>query len=143
MNFKQLEHEHVAQSWERMKLMPGNCPTHGLNLWMVIQIFYAGLNFVSRIFLDSIASGTFMEITLGEATKLLDNIMANYSQWHTKRGPTSKKVNYVEEISTLSEKVDALVKLVASKHAPIDLNDLPSSTSIEQNSDPVYVNFVS
>ena len=23
-----------------------------------------------------------MEITLGEATKLLDNIMVNYSQWH-------------------------------------------------------------
>ena len=22
-----------------------NCPTNGLNLWMIIQIFYAGLNF--------------------------------------------------------------------------------------------------
>ena len=32
MNFKQLEHEHVAQSCERMKLMLRNCPTHGLNL---------------------------------------------------------------------------------------------------------------
>ena len=37
MNFKQLDHEHVAQSWERMKLMIRNCPTHGLNLWMIIQ----------------------------------------------------------------------------------------------------------
>ena len=64
-----------------------------------------------------------MEITFGEATKLLDNIMANYSQWHTKRAPTSKMVNLVEEISTLSEKVDALVKLVANKNASIDLND--------------------
>ena len=26
MNFKQLDHEHVAQSWERMKLMIGNFP---------------------------------------------------------------------------------------------------------------------
>ena len=25
MNFKQLGHEHVAQSWERMKLMIRNC----------------------------------------------------------------------------------------------------------------------
>ena len=110
MNFKQLEHEHVAQSWERMKLMLRNCPTHGLNLWMIIQIFYAGLNFVSRNLLDSAAGGTFMEITLGEATKLLDNIMANYSQWHTERAPTSKKFNSTEETSTLSEKVDALIK---------------------------------
>ena len=55
MNFKQLEHEHVAQSWERMKLMLRNCPTHGLNLWMIIQIFYVALNFVSRNLLDSAA----------------------------------------------------------------------------------------
>ena len=88
-----------------------NCPTHGLNLWMIIQIFYAGLNFVSHNLLDSTAGGgTFMEITLGEATKLLDNIMENYSQWHTKRATTSKTVNSLEEINSLSEKVDALMK---------------------------------
>src|SRR5215216_4567209 len=81
MNFKQPEHEHVAQSWERMKLMLRNCLTHGLNLWMIIQFFYAGMNFVSRNLLDSAAGGNFMEITLGEATNLLDNIMENYSQW--------------------------------------------------------------
>ena len=34
-----LDNEHVAQAWERMKLMIRNCPTHGLNLWMIIQIF--------------------------------------------------------------------------------------------------------
>ena len=65
MNFKQLDHEHVAQAWERMKLMLRNYPTHGLNLWMIIQNFYAGLNFASRNLLDSAAGGTFMETTLG------------------------------------------------------------------------------
>ena len=40
---------------------------------------YAGLNFASRNLFDSAAGGTFMEITLGEATKLQDNIMVNYS----------------------------------------------------------------
>ena len=57
---------------------------------MIIQIFYAGLNFASRNLLDSGAGGTFMEITLGDATKLPDNTMASYSQWHTERS-TSKK----------------------------------------------------
>ena len=142
MNFKKLEHEHVTQSWERMKLMLRSWPTHGLNLWMIIQIFYAGLNFLSRL-LYSAAGGTFMEITLGEATKLLDNIMANYSQWHTESAPTSKKVNSVEEINSLSEKVDALMKLVANKSAPIDFNDVPFSNLIEKNTDAIYVNFVS
>ena len=83
-------------------MMLRNCPTQGLNLWMIIQNFYAGLNFVSRNLLDSTAGGTFMEITLGEATKLFDNIMESYSQWHTEIAPTSKKVNSVEAISSLS-----------------------------------------
>ena len=80
-----------------------------------------------------------MEITLGESTKLLDNIMENYSQWHTERAPTSKKVNSVEEINSLSEKVDALMKLVANKNAPIDFYDVPLSTLIEKNSDAIDV----
>ena len=44
MNFKQLDHEHVAQAWERMKLMIRNCPTHDLNLWMII-IFLCQIEF--------------------------------------------------------------------------------------------------
>ena len=45
INFKQLEHEHVAQSWERMKMMLRNCPNHGLNLWMTIQKKLCGVEF--------------------------------------------------------------------------------------------------
>ena len=45
-----------------------------------------------------------MTITLGAATKLLDNMMVNYSEWHTKRAPHGKKVNSVEETSSLSDK---------------------------------------
>ena len=129
MNFKQLDHENVAQSWERMKLIIRNCPTHGLNLWMITQNFYAGLNFASRNLLDSVMGGTFMEITLGEATKLLDNIMDNYSQWHTERS-TSKKVHAIEEINVLSGKMDELTKLFATKSASIDPYDMPLSTFI-------------
>ena len=132
MNFKQLDHEHVAQSWERMKLMIRNCPTHGLNLWMIIQKNSVRLNFASRNLLDSAAGGTFMEITLGEATKLLDNIMVNYSQWHTERS-TSKKVHAIEEINVLSGKMDELMKLFPTKSAPIDPKDMPLSTLIENN----------
>ena len=98
---------------------------------MIIQKFYEGLNFVSRNLLDSTMGGTFMEITLGEATKLLDNIMANYSQWHTERAPTSKKVIFIEEITMLSDKMDALMKMVASKNAHVDPNDVPLSTLVE------------
>ena len=143
MNFKQLEQEHVAQAWERMKLMIRNCPTHGLSLWMIIQNFNDGLNFVSRNLLDSAAGGTFMEVTLGQDTKTYYNIMTNYSQWHTERAPTGKKVNSVEEITTLSDKMDALMNMIANKNAQVDPNDMPLSTLIEQNNDAIDVNFVS
>ena len=78
MNFKQHDQEHVAKSWQRIKLMLKNCPTHGMSLWMIVQNPYAGLNFVSRSLLDSIAGVMFMGITLEEATDLLDNINTNY-----------------------------------------------------------------
>jgi len=141
MNFKQLDHEHVAQSWERMKLMLHNCPTHGLNLWMIIQKFYAGLNFASRNLLDSAAGGTFMEIMLGDAKKLLANIMANYSQWHTERS-SSKKVHAIEEINVLSEKMDELMKMFANKNTSLDPNEMPLFTLIENNNESMDVNFV-
>ena len=37
-----------------------------------------------------------MRITLGEATKLLDNMTANYSQWHTKRAPSGAIIDMKE-----------------------------------------------
>src|SRR3954465_15014616 len=80
MKFRQSDSEHVAQAWERMKSLVKNCPTHGLTTWMIIQTFYVGLNFSSRNLLNSTAGVTFMTITLGAATKLLDNMMVNYSE---------------------------------------------------------------
>ena len=82
-----------------------------------------------------------MEITLGDATKLLDNIMANYSQWHTERS-SSKKVHAIEEINVLNGKMDELMKLFATKSAPIYPNDMPLSTLIENNNESMDVNFV-
>src|SRR3954469_15112981 len=140
MNFRKLDNEHVAQAWERMKPLVKNCPTHGLTTWMVIQIFYAGLNFTSRNLLDSTAGGTFTSTTLGASTKLLDEMMLNYSQWHTERSPTAKKVNSVEEISSLNEKFDLIMSLL-TKQAPIDPQDVPLNSLVAQ--EQVDVNFVS
>src|ERR1043165_653298 len=105
-----------------MKTLVKNFPTHGLTTWMVIQTFNAGLNFTLRNLLDSAAGGTFMLTTLGAATKLLDEMMLNYSQWHTERSPTGKKVNYVKEISSLNEKVHLIMYLL-TKQAPINPHD--------------------
>ena len=82
-----------------------------------------------------------MEITLGDATKLLDNIMVNYSQWHTERS-SNKKVHAIEEINVLSGKMDELMKLFAAKSVSSDPNDMPLSTLIENNNESMDVNLV-
>src|SRR3954464_7596881 len=132
MNFRQLDNEHVAQAWERMKTLVKNCPTHSLTTWMVIQTFYAVLNFTSWNLLDSAAGGNFMSTTLGAATNLLDEMMLNYSQWHTERSPTGRKVNSVEEITSLNEKVDLSMSLL-TKQSPIDPHDVPFNSLIAQD----------
>ena len=81
-----------------------------------------------------------MSTTLGAATKLLDEMMLNYSQWHTERAPTSKKVNSVEEISSLNEKVDLIMSLL-TKQPSIDPQDVPLNSLVAQ--EQVDVNFVS
>src|SRR5215217_3063013 len=141
MNFKQLDTEHVAQAWERMKSLVKNCPTHGLTTWMIIQTFYAGLNFSSRNLLDSAAGGTFMSITLGAATKLLDDMMINYSEWHTERTPQGKKVNYIEETSSLGDKIDAIMSMLANGRSHIDPNNVPLASLVAQEEN-VDVNFI-
>src|SRR4051794_21907094 len=124
-----------------MKSLVKNCPTHGLTTWIIIQTFYAWLNFSSRNLLDSAAGGTFMSITLGAATKLLDNMMVNYSEWHTERAPQSKKVNSVEETSSLSDKIDTIMAMLVNGKAPIDPNNVPLAFLVahEENVD---VNFI-
>src|SRR3954462_4914395 len=81
-----------------------------------------------------------MSTTLDAATKLLDEMMLNYSQWHNERSPTGKKVNSVEEISSLNEKVDLIMSLL-TKQAPIDPHDVPLNSSVAQ--EQVDVNFIS
>ena len=56
--------------------------------------------------------------------------MTNYSQWHTERAPNGKKVNYVEEISSLSDKVDMIMSMLATNHSPIDPNNVPLASLI-------------
>ena len=82
-----------------------------------------------------------MSITLGAATKLLDNMMINYSEWHTERAPQSKKVNSVEETSYLSDKVDAILSMISNGNAHVDPNNVPLAYLVAQE-EHVDVNFI-
>jgi hypothetical protein len=108
---------------------------------MIVQTFYAGLNFSSRNLLDSTAGGTFMSLTLGAATKLLDNMMVNYSEWHIERAPQGKKVNSIEETFSLSDKIDAIMFMLLNDRAHVDPSNVPLASLVAQE-EHVDVNFI-
>ncbi|KAK1684189.1 hypothetical protein QYE76_045037 [Lolium multiflorum] len=87
------------------------------------------------------AGGTFMSITLGATTKLLDDMMINYSEWHTERAPQGKKVNSVEETSSLSDKIDAIMSMLVNGRSNVDPNNVPLASLVAQE-EHVDVNFI-
>ena len=67
--------------------------------------------------------------------------MANYSQWHTER-PLVKKFMWLKRLMFWVERWMNLWKLFSTKSAPIDPNDMPLSTLIENNNLSMDMNFV-
>jgi hypothetical protein len=82
-----------------------------------------------------------MSITLGAATKLLDYMMINYSEWHTERAPQGKKVNSIEETSSLSDKINTIMSMLFNGKAHIDPNNVPLASLVAQE-EHVDVNFI-
>jgi hypothetical protein len=82
-----------------------------------------------------------MSITLGAGIKLLDNMMVNYSEWHTERAPQGKKVNSVEETSSLSDKIDTIMAMLVNDRAHVDPISVPLASLVAQE-EHVDVNFI-
>ncbi|KAK1683306.1 hypothetical protein QYE76_044154 [Lolium multiflorum] len=77
----------------------------------------------------------------GAATKLLDDMMINYSEWHTERAPQGKKVNFVEETSSLSDKIDVIMSMLVNGRSNVDPNNVPLASLVAQEEN-VDVNFI-
>jgi hypothetical protein len=73
--------------------------------------------------------------------KLLDNMMVNYSEWHTERAPQGKKVNSIEETSSLSDKIDTIMAMLVNDRTHVDPNNVPLGSLVAQE-EHVDVNFV-
>src|SRR3954466_14624522 len=82
-----------------------------------------------------------MGLTLGAAISLRDNMMVNYSEWHVERAPHGNKVNSVEEISSLSEKIDVIMAMLVNGKYPLDPNSVPLASLVAQE-EQVDVNFI-
>jgi hypothetical protein len=60
---------------------------------------------------------------------------------HTERAPQGKKVNSVEETSSLSDKIDTSMAMLVNYRAHVDPNNVPLASLVAQE-EQVDVNFV-
>jgi hypothetical protein len=59
-------------------------------------------------------------------------MMVNFSEWHTKRAPQGKKVNSVEETSSLRDRIDAIILMLSNDRAHVDPNNIPLASLVVQ-----------
>nr|XP_045084811.1 uncharacterized protein LOC109754706 [Aegilops tauschii subsp. strangulata] len=97
--FKQEEHEPLALAWDRMKEATRNCPNHGMEEWLILHMFYNGLDNTSKTMLDTTVGGIIIGKPIEDVKKLLDGTQDNNAQWHVER-TTTKRVNAIEESNT-------------------------------------------
>jgi hypothetical protein len=139
ISFKKNDNEHVATAWERLKIILRTCPSHGVNEWMVLHSFYNGLNYMSRSMLESTVGGAFMTKTVNEAKAILENMLQNFSQWHTERVPSSsRKINSVEEVDSLTTKVDAIYSYISKQ----SVDNVPLQYLVEINLENMDINYI-
>src|SRR4051812_2644445 len=68
-------------------------------------------------------------------------MMINYSEWHTERTSLGKKVNSVEETSSLNDKMDAIISMLGSGKTQVDPNNIPLASLVAQE-EHVDVNLI-
>jgi hypothetical protein len=75
-------------------------------------------------------------------TKLLDNIYVPYLRRRNKASrQQGKKVNSVEETSSLSDKIDAIMLILSNDRTHVDPNNVPLASLVSQE-EHVDVNFI-
>jgi hypothetical protein len=94
---------------------------------------------MSRSMLDSAGGGAFMTKTVNESKAILENMLQNFSQWHTKRAPSSsRKINSVEEVDSLTAKVDAIYSYISKK----SVDNVPLQDLVESNPKNIDINYI-
>ncbi|XP_054792441.1 LOW QUALITY PROTEIN: uncharacterized protein LOC129298065, partial [Prosopis cineraria] len=99
LSFKQYPEEHLYAAWERYKMLMKKCPNHGVDKWVVIQIFCNRLNPSSKAMVDSITNGGYRNVPVNEVFRLLDQLSANNTQ-NTDRRNTSMVTSAKDDSSS-------------------------------------------
>ncbi|GKC45493.1 hypothetical protein Tco_1063215 [Tanacetum coccineum] len=118
-NFKQEEGETLYHAWERYNDMLFMCPTHDLNNYQKVSIFYNGLDIPTRQILDS--RGLIPGMTATRALKSIQDMADHSQKWHDEASDRRMGSCTPEGITTINNKLNDLRrdmrKLKESVHA--------------------------
>jgi hypothetical protein len=79
--------------------------------WLLMQTFYHGLTTSTRETMDAAAGGTFLSLTIRDATALVEKMASNQG-WNKERTQTRKRggMHQLKEVDMLSVNMDLLMK---------------------------------
>jgi len=113
--FNKKDGESLYDAWKRFKEMLRLCPHHGLEKWLIVQTFYNGLSYTTKMTVDAAVGGALMNKNYTEAYALIEDMAQNHYQWTNERAiiassPSKKKagIHEVSNFDHLAAKVDAL-----------------------------------
>jgi hypothetical protein len=97
--FVQEDGESLYKTWERYSKIFNLCPNHGYVEYVILHIFYDGINEESKSILDLSAGGRFMSLTLEEGRELIERIVSAQEQWNIEEPvkPT-RKIYHIEDM---------------------------------------------
>jgi len=84
-SFQQQNDESIPEAWECFQDYILECPHHGMESLLLMQMFYHGLGNNARETMDAVAGGAFLSLTISQATALVEKMASNQS-WNEK-GP--------------------------------------------------------
>jgi len=116
--------ESIPKAWERLQEYILACPHHGMDEWLVLQIFYNGLTATSRAHIDAAVGGAFLDLTITKAKQLVEKMVFNQGSSDERLQPHTKGIHTVKETDMIAAQLDLLIKKMdeGSKqqiHAPV------------------------
>ncbi|XP_021747436.1 uncharacterized protein LOC110713285 [Chenopodium quinoa] len=107
-SFTQEDDESLYEAWERFKDLQRECHHHKLAQWQIIQAFYNGLGYNSRMILDSAGNGIFINLDENIARNVVEEMAIHNSQYGNLRGFANKGKHQVNSISFLQTQLTSI-----------------------------------
>ncbi|CAL1394913.1 unnamed protein product [Linum trigynum] len=108
VTFKQADDESLTEAWERYKGLLMRCPSHGLEDWNVIIIFFNGIRREFRDALNNASLNGFTRMEAPAAYELVEKICSEATEWGSETSIRRRGgLHEIDRVASLEAKIDA------------------------------------